>query len=67
LDAIRCVRLRGWDFLNENHKDLVIWQEAFGDPPLFFIEEIERPAFLEWFYAQKVVGVDGAEKWAEVG
>jgi hypothetical protein len=48
LDAIRSVRLHEWDFLNENHKDLVIRRVAFGDPPLFFIGGIKRPAFLEW-------------------
>jgi hypothetical protein len=66
LDVIRCIRLREWDFFNENHKDLTIWQGAFGDPALFFVGGIERPAFLEQFYARKVVEVDGIEKWARV-
>jgi hypothetical protein len=47
LDAIRSVRLREWDFFTESHKDLAIRQGAFDDPPLFFIEGIEGPAFLE--------------------
>jgi hypothetical protein len=67
LDAVRCVRLREWDFFNENHKDREIPRGAFDDPPLFFIGGIKGPAFLEWYYARKVVGVDSTEKWAEVG
>jgi hypothetical protein len=64
---IRCVCLCEWDFFNENHKYLAIRQEVFGNPPLFFIGGSKGPAFLEWFYAQKVVGVDGTEKWLRLG
>jgi hypothetical protein len=64
---IRCVRLREWNLFNENHEDLAIRRGGFGEPPLFFVGGIEGPAFLEWFYTRKVVGVDGTEKWAEVG
>jgi hypothetical protein len=49
LDVIRCVRLREWDFFNENHKDLAIRRGAFGDPSLFFVVGIEGPTFLERF------------------
>jgi hypothetical protein len=47
LDAIRSVRLREWDFFIESHKDLTIQRGTFDDPPLFFVEGIEGPAFLE--------------------